>query len=264
MNKRKIMMLALSLCMVAILAVGGTLAYFTDTDSATNVFTVGNVHIQLIEQERDEDGKLQNFTQNKKLYPIVGSAQGEKDANQLPVAQNYVDKVVTVKNTGSEEAYVRIYFAIPSALDDGYETFNAGLNVMHFNFGIDDKGQSTNGVSWIWTHDGKWNYYETTIDGIRYNVYYANYAEKLVASATTTRALNGVYMDESFNFNHDGSAVAFNKTLALDAGWNWNNVKMPVMAVACQTQGFDNIDDAITAAFGENYNPWGGETSNWQ
>ena len=35
MSKRKILSLALTLCMVAILAVGGTLAYFQDTDTKT-------------------------------------------------------------------------------------------------------------------------------------------------------------------------------------------------------------------------------------
>ena len=73
--KKKIV--ALCLCVaLAVVAIGGaTLAYFTDTDNETNTFTVGNVKIDLIEQERGENG-LQDFTQNKKLSPIVGSAQG--------------------------------------------------------------------------------------------------------------------------------------------------------------------------------------------
>ena len=53
MTKKKILVLALSLAMVAILAVGGSLAYFTDTKNADNTFTVGNVKIELIEQQRE-------------------------------------------------------------------------------------------------------------------------------------------------------------------------------------------------------------------
>ena len=49
MTKRKILLLAMALCMVAILAVGGTLAYFTAEDSADNVFTMGYVDIELEE-----------------------------------------------------------------------------------------------------------------------------------------------------------------------------------------------------------------------
>ena len=48
MSKKKILTLAMCVAMAAIMAVG-TLAYFTDTDSADNVFTVGNVEIELTE-----------------------------------------------------------------------------------------------------------------------------------------------------------------------------------------------------------------------
>ena len=88
MSKRKILALASAVCMVAILAIGGTLAYFTSTDEATNTFTTGGVKINLIEQERDGNGGLQEFTHGKVLMPIVGSAQGEKDKNGQPVAAN--------------------------------------------------------------------------------------------------------------------------------------------------------------------------------
>ena len=123
--KKKITAIFLCVALVAIAVVGASLAYFTDTDEATNTFAVGNVKIDLIEQQRvaDKEGNktttLENFKQNKKLYPIVGSAQGEKDELGMPTAKNYVDKMVTIKNTGSEKAYIRAYFAIPSALDNG-------------------------------------------------------------------------------------------------------------------------------------------------
>ena len=110
-----------------------------------------------LEKNRGENG-LVPFEQNKKLYPIVGSAQGDKDEYGMPIAKNYVDKMVTIKNTGSEKAYIRAYFAIPSALDDGYETFNAGMNVLHFNFGnkvVDGNVISTYDVEWNWKHGNK-------------------------------------------------------------------------------------------------------------
>ena len=47
--KKKIMAAALAICMMATLVVGISLAYFTDTDSKTNTFTVGNVDITLTE-----------------------------------------------------------------------------------------------------------------------------------------------------------------------------------------------------------------------
>ncbi len=263
--KKKITAIFLCVALLATAIVGASLAYFTDTDEATNTFAVGNVKIKLIEQQRGENG-LVPFEQNKKLYPIVGSAQGEKDALGMPTAKNYVDKMVTIENTGSEKAYIRAYFAIPSALDDGYETFNAGLNVLHFNFGNKVENgviTSTEGVEWIWTHDGKWNYFETTIGGIKYNVYFADYYQAVDAGATTEQLVQGVYLDKSFDMKEDG-AYAFGDKLTLDDGWDWSKVSCPVFAVACQAEGFDNAADAITAAFGANYNPWGGAATNWQ
>ena len=76
--KKKLTAIFLCVALVAIAIVGASLAYFTDTDQATNTFAVGNVKIELIEQQRGENG-LVPFEQNKKLYPIVGSAQGDKD-----------------------------------------------------------------------------------------------------------------------------------------------------------------------------------------
>ena len=269
MSKRKILVLALSLCMVAVLAIGGTLAYFTDMDSATNTFTVGNVKIDLIEQQVNKDGTgLEAFEQDQVLMPIVGSAQGDKDSFGQPIAKNYIDKMVTIKNTGKSAAWVRAYFAIPSALDDGYETFNAGLNTLHFNFG-NANGVTTEGNQWKWMHttEGvkKWNYFETTIDGVAYNVYFADYYQPLAANATTEQFVSGVYLDKSFDMK-DGKYYAFDKEVDL-TGLMVNGelkVSCPVMAVACQADGFDNAAAAIEAAFGANYNPFGGATTNWQ
>ena len=264
--KKKITAIFLCVALLTTAIVGASLAYFTDTDNKTNTFTVGNVKIDLIEKERDGNGGTKDFTQGKKLYPIVGSAQGEKDALGMPTAKNYVDKMVTIENTGSEKAYIRAYFAIPSALDDGYETFNAGMNVLHFNFGnkvVDGTVTSTEGAEWIWTHDGKWNYYETDIDGIKYNVYFADYYQAVDAGATTEQLVQGVYLDKTFDIK-DGKCYAFGKEVTLDDGWNWNSVSCPVFAIACQAEGFDNAAAAMDAAFGANYNPWGTAASNWQ
>lgn len=50
MKKRNLLMAAMSLCLVAIIAVGGTLAYFTDkAGTVVNTFTTGKVDIDLYE-----------------------------------------------------------------------------------------------------------------------------------------------------------------------------------------------------------------------
>lgn len=53
MSKRKTIAVAIVLALV--LLIGGMLAFFTDTDTATNVFTLGNVDISLSEPDWEED-----------------------------------------------------------------------------------------------------------------------------------------------------------------------------------------------------------------
>lgn len=54
--KKKTVMLVAAIAMILCLAVGGTLAYFTDNEAAKNTFTVGKVDIELEEtSEANED-----------------------------------------------------------------------------------------------------------------------------------------------------------------------------------------------------------------
>ena len=264
--KKKILSIALVVAMIAIIA-AGSFAYFTDKDNATNTFTAGGVKIDLIEQERDGKGGLQNFTQDQVLMPIVGSAQGEKDEQGQPVAKNYIDKMVTIQNTGKSDAYVRAYFAIPSDLDDGLETFNAGANILHFNFGNvkNDAGvlTSTFGNQWNWMNEsGTWKYFETTIGGVAYNVYYADYYQVLPAGRTTEQFVSGVYLDNHVDMEN-GNYVDTRFSDA-DLSILKGTVSCPVYAVAVQADGFDSVEAAVTAAFGANFNPFGGPATNWQ
>ena len=270
--KKKLIAISLVVAMLAVAIVGGSLAYFTDTDEETNTFTAGGVKIDLIEQEVGANG-LQPFTQDQVLMPIVGSAQGEKDNFGQPVAENYVDKIVTIKNTGKSGAYVRAYFAIPSALDDGFEeSFNASMNILHFNFGnkFNEDGTlvTTYGNEWKWgsvakpEHSG-WNYFETIIDGVAYNVYFADYHEALAAGETTEQFISGVYLESHVGMNAQGNYI---DTRFPDANLSILNgtVKCPVKAVAVQADGFDSVAAAVDAAFGAQFNPFGGTVSNWQ
>ena len=84
--KKKIIALCLIVALVAIALISGTLAYFTDTEDATNVFTVGNVNIELLEPNWNTNGN-----ESDDVYP------GEP----LP-------KDPMVKNIGANPCFVRI------------------------------------------------------------------------------------------------------------------------------------------------------------
>lgn len=106
--KKKITALCLCVALLAVAVVGASLAYFTDNDQADNTFTAGSVKIKLIEEQSNADHTgFVPYDGEKVLMPIVGSAQGEKYPNGQPKAENYIDKVVTIKNNGNSAAWIR-------------------------------------------------------------------------------------------------------------------------------------------------------------
>jgi len=145
---KKALLVSLSFVLVAAMAVGMTVAYLQDSDSAVNVMTLGNVHIKQHEYERatKADGSyetkeidgvtsyvLKDFTQAKPLLPIVGDPNepgnspayagfdtttvrmtqvGSYGGMQVFAGKNAQDKFVTVENTGLTDAYVRTLVAI--------------------------------------------------------------------------------------------------------------------------------------------------------
>lgn len=225
--KKKIVTSCLVVALLVVGIVGASLAYFTDKDAKDNVFTTGKVDISLEEK----------FDQDSKLLPATGSAQ----AGTL---QNGVTKEIQViNNTGSEDAYVRVHIAIPNILDNGDPSFDAGKNVLHFNYDADSIGEG----KWDWSkstgapYEGDWNYYETTIDGIKYNVYVVTYEKALKAGEITAeKAMHQVYLDSKVT-NEDVEKI--NKALN-------NNIQIKVIAEGAQAAGFDNAYAALNAAFG--------------
>ena len=91
--KKKIFMMTLAACLIVLSIVGTSLAYFTDTDAKTNVFTAGNVDIELTYDVTDT-----------RLYP----------------GQTY-DEVATIKNVGTENAYVGLIIEV---VTNDSSTFN--------------------------------------------------------------------------------------------------------------------------------------------
>lgn len=261
--KKKITALCLCVALLAVAVVGTSLAYFTDNDQADNTFTAGSVKIQLIEQQSNADHTgFVPYDGEKVLMPIVGSAQGEKYPNGQPMAKNYIDKVVTIENTGNSAAWIRAYYAVPSALDDGFgESFNAGMNILHGNFG-NNGDKTTYENEWKWKNNGKWQYFETVIDDVSYNVYFADYYQPLAAGATTEQFICGVYLDKNVDMK-DGKYIDPRHPDA-DLSILEGTVHYPVFAVAVQAEGFDSAAAAMDAAFGAQYNPWGTPATNWQ
>ena len=149
--KKKLTAIFLCVALVAIAIVGASLAYFTDTKSATNTFTVGNVKIDLIEsrfhrQGNDNSGDttLPDPTQTASgMKYLNDGAKAFTDAEIKEDAETYKDSYLDVKgqnmvpgrgvakcpyviNTGANDAYIRIRVMVPSAANNDFVDVTAG------------------------------------------------------------------------------------------------------------------------------------------
>lgn len=107
--KKKVALTAAAVALVGTLAVGGTLAWFTDTETATNTITTGHVDNEIWEASSSE------------LVPDNSKYSKQDDAGitftQKFVPMAKVGKHVKVKiNEDSEKAYVRVKVSLPSEL----------------------------------------------------------------------------------------------------------------------------------------------------
>ena len=148
--KKKVIAICLCVALAAVAVVGASLAYFTDTKSATNTFTVGNVKIDLIESRYHRQGY--NSTNDSDIPAPDKTASGmDYIANGATIysndeikadAENYLDYITKrgenmvpgkkiakspyVINTGANDAYVRIRVMIPSDANRDYWQARSG------------------------------------------------------------------------------------------------------------------------------------------
>ena len=149
--KKKLTAIFLCVALAAIAIVGASLAYFTDTKSATNTFTVGNVKIDLIESRFHRQGN--DNSGDTSIPDPTGTASGMKylkdgakaftDAEIKADAETYQNDYLAVKgqnmvpgrgvakcpyvvNTGANDAYIRIRVLVPSAANNDFVAVKDG------------------------------------------------------------------------------------------------------------------------------------------
>lgn len=200
--KKKIMAICLCVALVAVAVVGASLAYFTDTKSAKNTFTVGNVKIELLESSlhRENAGYANGTTKdqlnpgNAELWSDVAK-EGSNNTSKYKAGDSYYTdeqieanakeykcenvklmpgtsyhKMPYVKNTGNNDAYIRIRVMIPADLDTAvlnssmYTT--TAMKSGEFTYAYDDSGTAER-------------------DGVKYNVYTFTRVDPLEAGKLT-------------------------------------------------------------------------------
>lgn len=218
-TKKKVLAIALVAAMIAIISLG-SLAWFTDNDEVTNVFTLGEVNIGL----HDEDGDGENFNDNP--HPILPGVP--------------VDKVVYVTNDANtgltgNDAYVRTYIGIPEKLDSVLE-----------------KTWDTTGD---WTLDNA--DYIAEIDGVRYKVYQFTYTGavdgKLAAGDKTAPVLSKIELKKEVDIKDGKLCIPGVETFNFDIN-ALRQLMVPVAMQAIQTAGFTDANAAFAAGF--NGCPW--------
>lgn len=248
---KKIIALVLVIALCCSVSVGLTLAYLTDRDSKANVFTVGDVEIEL-----EED-----FEQGAELIPGVD-----------------INKDVQIKNTGKNDAWVWYTYAIPASLDTAAD---ASSNILHTNHaGANWLGYQNNRNYWAegqteaTPEDQCWivdynpekdagNPVGTMEqDDITYNVYAVLYNGPLAPNELTTVGLTNVYLDANVDIDPNGDWYHVEGGKVEGPVWNTEkgNPVIYVSAYAIQTDGFDTVQEAYAAyaaQWGENGTEWG-------
>ena len=231
--KKKITALCLCVALLAVAVVGASLAYFTDTKSATNTFTVGNVKIDLIESrfhrtgsDNSGDTSLPDPTTKASGMEFVPDnwtifTNDEIKADAKTYATDYlavkgenmvpgrgVAKCPYVVNTGANDAYIRIRVMVPSAANNDFVDVKDGgviTNQWCTTSMLCGEFQSGAQTGWPVIEKG------VVKNGVTYDVYTFTRTEPLKAGAMTEWNV--------WNFiGVDKTATSADIQKALDAG----------------------------------------------
>lgn len=265
--KKKLTAIFLCVALVAIAVVGASLAYFTDTDEATNTFTVGNVSIKLIESRFHREGNdnsgdktipdptqtasgMTYVTDGHKAFTdseIKADAEtyatdylGVKGQNMVP--GRGVAKCPYVINTGANDAYIRIRVMVPSAANRDFVDVKEGgviTNQWCTTSLLNGEFQTGAQTGYPVIEKG------VVKDGVTYDVYTFTRTEPLKAGAMTEWNV--------WNFiGIDKTATSADVQKAIDAGaitatGDTMTLNVLVEADAIQAEGFDNAAAAWAA-----------------
>mgnify|MGYP004675331301 CR=1 FL=1 len=209
--KKKLIAIFLCVALVAIAVVGASLAYFTDTDSAKNTFTVGNVKIDLIESRFHREGNdnsgdtsipdpthkvtaddgMKYVTTDHTMFTddeIKEDAKTYQESYLAVKGQNMVPgrgvaKCPYVVNTGANDAYIRIRVMIPSAANNDFVDVKDGGVITNQWCGTSllcgEFQHGLKGETWPVVEKG------VERDGVKYDVYTFTRTEPLKAGAMT-------------------------------------------------------------------------------
>ncbi len=106
-----------AICLLALLSLGGTMAYMTDHESAENRFTVGKVDFNLYERNWDgerPDGTYATSSNATSSNATSSNALGMEQAENMYAGME-INKDPAIKNNSKNDAYLRMTVKVPIA-----------------------------------------------------------------------------------------------------------------------------------------------------
>lgn len=225
MKKRTVLFIVVVLLLAFALIIGGIAAYFTDTDTKTNTFTIGNVNITLTEP--------------------AWTALADTNNNNMPDAAEKMvpgdvvakDPTVTVDST-SNPAYIFVKVEIPNYPDESTPAVDTDLFTLYH----EENETATEGVNsgWVLVED----------KGVASNVHTYVYA---YASGSEVANLTAVNPNDSTTALFDSVKLTTNEKVAENAAKQSGTLDVKVTAYGIQTENItENTQSAIYALFPQN------------
>ena len=274
--RKKLLVLSLCVALAAIAIAGASLAYFTDTKSATNTFTVGNVKIDLIESRFHRQGN--DNSGDASIPDPTGTASGMKylkdgqkaftDDEIKEDAKTYQEKYLAVKgqnmvpgrgvakcpyviNTGANDAYVRIRVMVPSAANNDFVAVkDGGVITNQWCSTAFISGEFIDGKGGGWDNAPAIDKASVTKDGVTYDVYTFTRTEPLKAGKMTEWnvwnfiGINKDATSADIQTAIDAGAI---KVAETDGGAKTMTLNVLVEADAIQAEGFADAAAAWAA-----------------
>lgn len=208
----------ISIFLIAAILVGGAFAFLTAQDSKTNVFTIGNISINLVENfDADGDGVTEVYDSNTKTPPTRENIIPGVDIAKEPYVENTsnnpcrlymtvqvpaISKAAASSTndeayelTGNQEIVVKAY-----AIQDGYadKTDKNEIWTSYFNKNIGSMGEQYTGEERVQVFDIKnissdWeqlgDVYQSANGNNYYTYVYVGTGDYLLAGHTTSSSL---------------------------------------------------------------------------
>lgn len=247
-SKYKLIALLLIASAAIALATSGTIAFFTDFRESTGVFTAGSVYIELTEAavKPDASGNLIEDTSRDRI-------EGVELSGSTPALHNYgvvfpgqtIHKDPTVKNVGSEDAWVAVKVIIEDGIGDINKLFTYGNGTDD----IDIEHLLSGGLLDERVHVGTWCGYS----GVCHNDNYA------MLQSSSHRDGKYEFFFLMLKPMTSGESVEIFDTFFIDSYFGneemqeFRELKITVQAFAVQEYGFSSCLEAMCEAFPERF-----------